>query len=232
MSAPAKKARRRASRGSGEELHGEIVEATKRLLADSASADAVSIRAVADAVGVTPPSIYLHFADKDALLSAVVVAVFAELDAAMLAAAEGVDSPMARLCAYGQAYVGFAVEHPEHYRIAAMDPCPRTDQQALDEVLADSAFNHMRAAVTECIDAGYFAGGDPLALTLDLWTAAHGLASLMIAKPYLPWGDLETVANRVLRAAALGHAAADLIGDDPGPDEVADWLVKQRTASS
>jgi AcrR family transcriptional regulator len=232
MSAPVKKARRRASRGSGEELRGEIVEATKLLLADSASADAVSIRAVADAVGVTPPSIYLHFADKDALLSAVVVDVFAELDAAMLAAAEGVDSPLARLCAYGQAYVQFAVEHPEHYRIAAMDPCPRTDQLALDEVLADAAFNHMRAAVSQCIAAGYFTDDDPLPLTLDLWTAAHGLASLMIAKPYLPWGDQEAVANRVLRAAALGHAAADLIGDDPGPDEVTEWLAKQRAAGS
>ena len=68
-----KKPRRRASRGAGEQLRGEIVTAAKQLLADSASADAVSIRAVADAVGVTPPSIYLHFADKDALLAAVVV---------------------------------------------------------------------------------------------------------------------------------------------------------------
>src|SRR3954454_22343246 len=109
-----------------------------------------------------------------------------------------------------------------------MDPCPRTDQEALDEVLTDAAFTHMREAVTECVEAGYFAKGDPLLLTLDLWTAAHGLASLMIAKPYLPWGDRETVANRVLRAAALGHAAADLIGDDPGPEEVADWLLEQR----
>src|SRR3954451_23881229 len=194
--------RKRASRGSGEQLHAEIVAATKDLLARSANSDAVSIRAVADAVGVTPPSIYLHFADKDALLAAVVMDVFAELDATMLAAAVGVESPMARLCAYGNAYVQFAVEHPEHYRIAAMDPCPRTDQEALDEVLTDAAFTHMREAVTECVEAGYFAKGDPLLLTLDLWTAAHGLASLMIAKPYLPWGDRETVANRVLRAAA------------------------------
>jgi AcrR family transcriptional regulator len=232
MSAAVKKTRRRASRGDGEQLRGEIVTATKHLLADSASADAVSIRAVADAVGVTPPSIYLHFADKDALLAAVVVDVFAELDAAMLAAAVGVESPMARLCAYGNAYVQFAVEHPEHYRIAAMDPCPRTDQDALDEVLADAAFTHMREAITECIEAGYFAAGDPLPLALDLWTAAHGLASLMIAKPYLPWGDRETIANRVLRAAALGHAAADLIGDDPDPEAVANWLTRQRAAGS
>ena len=77
-----------AARGRGEDLRGEIVAATKELLAEAADSDAVSIRAVAEAVGVTPPSIYLHFADKNQLLEAVVVDVFAELDTAMMAAAE------------------------------------------------------------------------------------------------------------------------------------------------
>jgi hypothetical protein len=90
----------------------------------------------------------------------------------------------------------------------------------------------MREAVTACIEAGYFAGGDATLLTLDLWTAAHGLASLMIAKPYLPWGDRDAVANRVLRAAALGHAAISLVGTDPDADDVAAWLTEQRATGS
>ena len=45
--------RRRASRGSGEQLREDIIVATKKLLAEAASSDDVSIRAVADAVGVT-----------------------------------------------------------------------------------------------------------------------------------------------------------------------------------
>ena len=106
------KKRRRASRGSGEDLRAEIVTAAKALLAKSASADAMSIRAVADAVGVTAPSIYLHFTDKDDLLNAVVSDVFTELDAAMLAAADGLTAPMERLRAFGLAYVRFAITHP------------------------------------------------------------------------------------------------------------------------
>jgi AcrR family transcriptional regulator len=104
--------RKRASRGSGELLREEIIAATKDLLAEAASSDAVSIRAVADAVGVTPPSIYLHFADKDALIDAVVADVFNELDTAMLAAGAATDKPLDRLCAFGLAYVTFALEHP------------------------------------------------------------------------------------------------------------------------
>ncbi|TAM89575.1 MAG: TetR/AcrR family transcriptional regulator [Jatrophihabitans sp.] len=218
--------RRRASRGSGEQLRGEIVAAAKKLLAETKNADDVSIRAVADAVGVTPPSIYLHFADKDALINAVVSDVFAELDAAMLAAADGVDGPLERLYAYGLAYIRFAVGHPEHYRLATMDPCPRPP--AVDEVLANSAFAHLGEAVRDCMAAGIFAPGDHLPVTLDLWAAAHGIASLIVAKPYLPWGEVDEVGGRVLCAAALGHAVADLAGADATPAEREAWVTAQR----
>lgn len=222
---PAAVARRqRSQRGSGEQLRAEIVTAAKELLAVSRSVDEVSIRAVADAVGVTPPSIYLHFADKNELVAAVVADVFTELDAAMIEAAADADGPLARLHAHGLAYVRFAVEHPEHYRIAAMDPCPRPD---VDEVLASGAFVHFGETVQECIDAGIFVGDDPLPITLDLWSAAHGIAALMIAKPFLPWGDRNEAAGRALCAAALGHAAAGVVGEPLTSTRITDW-VKRR----
>ena len=221
--------RKRAPRGSGEQLRAEIVAAAKELLAKSANADAMSIRSVAEAVGVTTPSIYLHFADKDALLSAIVVDVFAELDTAMVTAGAAADSPLGRLRAFGMAYVRFAVEHPEHYRIATMNP-DATRDVAVDGVLASSAFAHFNATVVECIAAGIFVGDDPLPITLDLWTAAHGVASLMIVKPYLPWGDREAVTDRVLCSAALGHAAMGLFEGEITPDDVTAWIVAQHGA--
>ncbi len=229
--AAAKRTRRRASRGSGEQLRAEIVAATKDLLAASANSEAVSIRAVADAVGVTSPSIYLHFADKDALIEAVVADVFAELDAVMVAAGQVHGAPLDRLCAFGMAYVQFAIEHPEHYRIATMElhgPYERAEAGALDHILADSAFTHFMATVSDCMDAGVFAAGDPIPVTLELWSAAHGIASLMIAKPFLPWGDKLQTANHVLRAAALGHAVNDLHGGDMTPADVDRWLAAER----
>jgi AcrR family transcriptional regulator len=221
--------RRRASRGSGEQLREEIIDATKKLLAESGRAEDVSIRAVADAVGVTPPSIYLHFADKNALLGAVVANVFGELDEAMVAGAQPADSPLGRLFAYGLSYVRFAVSHPEHYRIATMDPCP-TPNVEVDEVLRSSAFEHFRATVAECIESGVFTGGDELSITLDLWTAAHGVASLMIAKSYLPWGTVDEFAGRVLCAAAAGHMVATLFDQPLTPETMTAWIADQRAA--
>jgi AcrR family transcriptional regulator len=220
--------RRRAQRGGGEQLREEIVAAAKELLASAGRADDVSIRAVADAVGVTSPSIYLHFEDKNQLLSAVVVDVFAELDAAMLAAGEGVTHPLERLRAFGLAYVKFAVGHPEHYRIATMDPCPKPVDE-VDEVLRSSSFVHFMQTVVDCMDAGIFAAGDPLPVTFQLWAAAHGIASLIIAKPYLPWGDVEAFADRGLCAAALGQATGDLLGG-PTSEAFTAWLADQKAA--
>ncbi|MCW2494767.1 TetR/AcrR family transcriptional regulator [Jatrophihabitans sp.] len=220
--------RRRAQRGSGEQLRAEIVAAAKELMAHARSVDDISMRAVAEAVGVTPPSIYLHFADKDALLAAVVIDVFGELDKAMLAAGEAESSPLGRLRAYGRAYVKFAIEHPEHYRLAAMEPCVEP-RNALDEVLNSSAFAHFNATVIECIAAGIFVSDDPLGITFELWAAAHGAAALLVAKPYLPFGDTEAFTDRVLCAAALGHAAASLL-PDLEPETIAGWLTVQRSS--
>jgi AcrR family transcriptional regulator len=227
-----RKPRRRASRGSGEQLRAEIVAAAKDLLAASANSDAVSIRAVADAVGVTSPSIYLHFADKDELIHAVVGDVFAELDVAMVTAGDAVEEPLGKLRAYGLAYVEFAIGHPEHYRVATMGLSGvdglSEGQSHLDEILADSAFTHFMATVTGCMEAGIFTPGDPVPVTLELWSAAHGIASLMIAKPYLPWGDKIAFADRILCSAALGHATRDLLGGSPSVQEVTAWLAGQR----
>src|SRR5512144_787572 len=80
---PSTDRRRRAPRGFGDQLRDEILDATTELLLETGHAKAVSIRSVAQRVGVTPPSIYLHFVDKDALLDAVCARYFEKLDEEM-----------------------------------------------------------------------------------------------------------------------------------------------------
>src|SRR6185312_3580027 len=109
--------RRRAPRGSGEQLRDEILDATTDLLLQTGHAKDVSIRSVARRVGVTPPSIYLHFTDKDALLDAVCARYFEKLDDQMQRAAapsDGVEpSTIEVLRAQGLAYFRFALKTPE-----------------------------------------------------------------------------------------------------------------------
>jgi AcrR family transcriptional regulator len=208
--------RRRAPRGSGEQLREEILESATQLLLETGHAKAVSIRSVAQRVGVTPPSIYLHFADKDALLDAVCARYFEKLDEQMQLVADQ-PSSIEVLRAQGLAYVRFARGTPELYRIATMgEGRPGSD---VDLTLNSSAFMHLRTSVETLIAEGVYPPGDATAMALELWTAAHGVAAMLIAKPYLPWGDAEEFADRVLRAVSLGQIVAGMIGTELTPQD-------------
>jgi AcrR family transcriptional regulator len=74
--------RRRAQRGSGDQLHDEILDAATELLLEDRNAKAVSIRSVTQRVGVTAVDLSA-FRDKDALLDAVCTRYFEKLDAEM-----------------------------------------------------------------------------------------------------------------------------------------------------
>jgi AcrR family transcriptional regulator len=214
--------RTRARRGQGEQLHADILTAAKTLLARTGKEEAVSIRAVADLVGVTPPSIYLHFPSKEALLDAVCAEVFMDLHAAMVKAAATAHSPLAKLRAQGLAYVRFALDRPEHYRLATMSV--RQGATDVDAVLTSGAFTHLRESIQACMDAGVLRPGDPVPVALGLWSATHGIASLVIAKPYLPWGDIESFADTVLLSAMLGRAVADRLRPPVEPTALTAWL--------
>ncbi|WP_239476976.1 TetR/AcrR family transcriptional regulator [Nocardia arizonensis] len=207
-------------------MRTEILDATAELLARAGHADGVSIRDVGKMVGVSAPSIYRHFADKDQLIEAVVARTFEDLYDAMSAAVDPSLSPMNRLRDQGMAYVRYALEHPAQYRVAT---APADHVSEVDRVLSSGAFQLFTATVLECMDEGTLHAGDPTPVVLELWASAHGIAALLIAKPFLPWGDVEAIASRILAAACVGHAVLDLIGETPEPDEIQRWMdrVKQ-----
>jgi AcrR family transcriptional regulator len=172
----------------------EILAVTEALLIETGSEDAVSIRAVADAAGVTAPTIYRHFEDKTHLVFEVCARHFAAMDRFVLAATEGTDDPLEALAARGRAYVRFGIENPEHYRIMFMSRAAITPEQYAEELLADSsALGHLVRAIQDCIDAGRIRviGDDAFETALHVWASVHGLTSLLVAKPGMPWPDLD-----------------------------------------
>ena len=215
--------RHRAARGHGEALRGEILAAARDLLAETGNKDAVSVRAVAERVGVTTPSIYLHFKDKDDLLDAVCAEVFEALAVALSEASALEGGPLERLIAQGRAYVRFALEKPEHYRLAFMTS---GEPKNVDDVLNDTCFVQVLAAVEECMDAGIFPPDPdgPIRIGLELWSAAHGLASLLMYKPWFPWGEVDEAVERFFRASVTGCALA-VRWKDLTTDQLARHLV-------
>ena len=197
-------ARRRARRGDGPLLREEIIAAAERLLLERGSEEAVSMRAIADAVGVTPPSIYLHFADKEELFVAVCDARFDELARLSAEAAAGATDPVDEIRRRGLAYIRFGLDNPEQYRVLFIEP--QLNPVSTEEVAKWACLQDMVDAVQRGIDAGLVEGPDAFVVTAALWAYVHGLVSLLITKPGLPWPPVETLVDFVLDASYLGIA--------------------------
>ena len=196
--------RRRARRGDGALLREEILAAAEQLLIDRGSEEAVSIRAIADAVGVTPPSIYLHFADKEELFVAVCDARFEELSRRSGEAAQGATDPVDEIYRRGLAYIRFGLDNPEQYRILFLNP----ESQAVtpEEIAKWACLQDMVAAVQRAIETGAIVESDPFLVTAGLWALVHGLVSLLITKPGLPWPPQEALIEHVLTTSFAGLA--------------------------
>jgi AcrR family transcriptional regulator len=197
--------RERAKRGDGERLRGEILEAAEYLLAKYGHDGAVSIRAVANRVGCTPPAIYLHFDDKTQLLFEVCARRFRDLQERVAAAREGIDDPLEKVLAGNRAYMRFGLEHPEHYRILFMGQAGLTPEQWADlRVVGVTGMDSLIATCQELVDSGTVWVDDARDLAIEVWQACHGLVSLVISKPKFEWGDLDARIERVLEVQRRG----------------------------
>jgi AcrR family transcriptional regulator len=165
----------------------------------------LSIRAVADAVGVTPPSIYLHFADRTDLVFAVCEVQFKRFHEAMQAAAAPLTDPMERITARGRAYINFGLSNPEQYRIILMSRPATTPERFRDGRLIETAdLGGLVDDVRAAIEAGEIKADDPVVVASGLWMLVHGITSLLITKPDFPWPDTATLVDHVLAIYAAG----------------------------
>ena len=163
--------------------HGDL----RRALLDVASGvlaregvSALTLRGLASGVGVSRTAPYRHFADKDALLEAVAAEGFARLEESVHLAREAGASTPEAFVRLAQTYVGFALEHPAHYRLMyGREAISRRQRPAL-QTAADALYDELVAALTEAQKAGVVRAGDPGPLASVAWAQVHGLAMLLV----------------------------------------------------
>jgi len=178
------------------------------LLVETGDQASVSIRAIAKAAGVTPPSIYLHFADKEGLLLEVCNRRFAEMNRRMDEAGAAHDDPVEALGARGRAYIRFALENPEHYRVLMLTKGElREPGDEGGPAQGRIAFDSHVEAVTRCIESGAFRPDDPFAAAIDLWAGVHGLSSLLITLPGFPWPETDATIEHLMESQVKGFLA-------------------------
>ncbi|WP_433048181.1 TetR/AcrR family transcriptional regulator [Dactylosporangium sp. CS-033363] len=205
--------RTRNRRGEGALLRAEIVAAAERVLEREGDEDALTLRSVAREAGIAAPSIYSHFADREAILEEVLGNAFARLRTLLLDAAEGVPDPVERLLAGCRAYVAFGMNDPARYRVlfgrrrdARPQPEPANDISDLPEVWQRNleGFQVLVNSLRECAAAGRSASTDPFTDAVTLWTSLHGAVAMRQFVPGFPMPPLDrTVEVLVHRLAQI-----------------------------
>lgn len=153
-------------------LRAALLEEAMRQLA-AGGHEALSLREVARAVGVTPAAVYRHFASREDLLGALAAQGFASLLSAQTAAAAAAPDALAAFNASGRAYVRFALARPALFRLM-FGPGGRARAAGLVE--AARAFELLLAQAVAV--SGSAAEGQTLALRA--WALVHGLAGLLV----------------------------------------------------
>lgn len=189
-----------------EDLRGDLVRAGRDFVAENGY-HALSVRTLANMVGVSAAAPYRHFADRRSLLLAIAIDGYADLVSTARAINAAAQSPEAALIAAGMSYLEFVATNP---RLAELMYESELTSPLIDPALLeyqrigqDALTKPLRAAAPDYDEE------DLSIRVLALWSLIYGFATLrkrqMVAE-FVPHsiGD-EKVARRMITLAV--HAA-------------------------
>jgi AcrR family transcriptional regulator len=156
----------------------KILRAAHKLF-DRDGADAVTMRRVADAVGITPMAIYRHFPTRDALLKRLSDDSFNAVAHEWSARRTQHPDVLKRLMALVEPYLDYALAHPHLFDHAFS--VRRDDARRYPEDFRaghSPTFNVVLNAVVEGMAQGVLKQDDPHDVTMALWAQQHGLIAL------------------------------------------------------
>ena len=206
--------RRKVGRpGGGDDVRGAILAAALRQLEAAGDPDRVTVAAIVDEAGCTPPSLYHYWPQRELLLQEASARGWAQFRASQAAAVadrqdlvhdsdqdphRGRDQdPVERLRLRGRAYLEFALARPSLFRVLFLEPATAGPGETPAET--GRAFSDLVTDVTHAMTGGQLRAADPLTTALALWSVVHGVAALWAVTPSLP--------------TELAHAVGDLAQD-------------------
>lgn len=188
----------RAAKGQGGLLRNQLLDIAGQLL-EAGGSDALTIRAVATRAGVSPPSVYLHFASKRELVHATCLRVWSSLFDELEAVSRKIPDPVTALYETCVAYIAFGLRHPSQYRLVMAGEATEASRQN-----EDACFRYFRDKVTACVDAGV-----PVTSSTEtarvLCAGVHGAVSLLIHQERDVWpSDSDRYVRRAASSAVHG----------------------------
>jgi len=152
----------------------------------------LSLRPLAEQLGVSQPAVYRHFASKEALLAEVATRSWLQLQAALGGATTGAKDPLDALRRGGRTYIRWAHQHPHLFRLLSSRVPAQSRDKPLPPLPREHYFQGLGGAVP--IDEPKLAD-----VFRSAWAHTHGLATFIVEHTFM------LVDND---AARLAHADA------------------------
>lgn len=168
----------------------EILAAALKLFSEY-GVHAVTTRQIAAAVGISQPSLYAFFPNKQALEGEVCVRVFDELTSRLTRGLNALKQGRCDIRELGTIYIGFGLTRPDAYRLAFM--VEKSDPNAAVSAAGDSVLEASLRSIEVLREALRYTKGAALPpdqlelLAQSVWSGLHGLVSLLLARHLFPW---------------------------------------------
>ena len=195
----------RKPKGDGHLRRGEILEAAQRIFLAEGYQGA-TIRKIADEVGVSSTALYMHFRDKDEILLEISDTAINRLLALNSEISGRREDPLSRVRLMLQAYMTFALENPNAYQLVfcGHGGMLSDDKVAATQELGERCFRKFLGVVQEIAAVDRLKLGTAESAAQSLWTACHGLVSLLITKPDFSWAPTQDLRTVLLESMLCG----------------------------
>lgn len=168
--------------------------------------EGMSLRGLAAAAGCSRTTPYRYFKNKADILAAVRQSEFQRMADATEEVARSESDPDKRLVALARAYLNFAMERPDAYRV--MYSVNQKDEQRYPELVRQITRTQqpMVNAVHEAIEMGSI-HGDPINIVHVLWAGLHGIISLYLSDKLHMGRDIEELTEVMIRSLSRSVAS-------------------------
>ena len=186
-----------------DDFRDKLCDAALQIFAEK-GVEGLTLREVATRLSVSPMTPYRYFRDKDDILAAVRARAFNDFAQALENAVSRGKDPIEQSRAAGEAYVDFAFNNAEAYRL--MFQVRQEDEEAKDpnlQLALERARATMSYHVKRLIDAGVLEG-DPELIGYVFWAALHGVVTLELSGNFPRQYSFEKVRSETFRALWQG----------------------------
>ena len=173
------------------------------------------MRRLAETIGYSATSIYLHFESKDDLFHALIDEGMERLHARLRGAIQAESEPRTKLEALCRAFVHFGLQNPEYYEVMFLlrpDSMERYPPEKYRR--ARRNLDLSQSILKKGVEAGQFDVPDPLVAASALWASLHGTVSLLLARRVDVRIDAEDLVEATIRQSLQGVAVPALAASD------------------